>query len=129
MKKKILLLAIIVVAILVVVYFYIYKGHRDVASATTDYVFTVAQLKQEFLANDSLATTKYQDKVIEVNGKITAIETESKSVVLDEKMYASFDQSIPENVKENQVVKLKGRLLGYDDLLEEFKMDQTSVIE
>lgn len=129
MKNKLLIIALLIVGVLVSVYFYAYKDHRDIAESTTDYTFTLEQLKKEFDANDSLATLKYQDKVIEIKGKITAIETDSKSVVVDEKMYATFDKSIPEIVKTNGVVKLKGRFLGYDDLLEEFKMDQTSVVE
>ncbi len=129
MKKKLLIVVLLIVGVLVSIYFYAYKDHRDIAASTTDYTFTLEQLKKEFDANDSLATLKYQDKVIEIKGKITAIETDSKSVVVDEKMYATFDKSIPEIVKTNGVVKLKGRFLGYDDLLEEFKMDQTSVVE
>ena len=129
MKKKLLIVVLLIVGVLVSIYFYAYKYHRDIAASTTDYTFTLEQLKKEFDANDSLATLKYQDKVIEIKGKITAIETDSKSVVVDEKMYATFDKSIPEIVKTNGVVKLKGRFLGYDDLLEEFKMDQTSVVE
>lgn len=129
MKKKLLIVVLLIVGVLVSIYFYAYKDHRDIAASTTDYTFTLEQLKKEFDANDSLATLKYQDKVIEIKGKITAIEADSKSVVVDEKMYATFDKSIPAIVKENGVLKLKGRFLGYDDLLEEFKMDQTSVVE
>lgn len=129
MKKKLLITALLIIGVLASVYFYAYRDHRDIAASSTDYTFTLEQLKKEFVENDSLATVKYQDKVIEISGKITAIEMDSKSVVVDEKMYATFDKSIPAIVKTNGVLKLKGRFLGYDDLLEEFKMDQTSVVE
>jgi predicted negative regulator of RcsB-dependent stress response len=129
MKKKLLIAAILIVGVLASVYFYAYKDHRNIAASSTDYTFTLEQLKKEFVENDSLATSKYQDKVIEISGKVTAIETENKSVVVDEKMYATFDKAIPAEVKVNDVIQLKGRFLGYDDLLEEFKMDQTTVVE
>lgn len=129
MKKKILIVLLFLTAVVIGVYFYAYKDHRDIANSSTDFTFTIEQLQKEFVENDSAATAQYQDKVIEIKGKITAVETESKSVVIDEKMIASFDKAVPKTVQLNQDIKLKGRFLGYDDLLEEFKMDQTSVVE
>jgi hypothetical protein len=33
------------------------------------------------------------------------------------------------NLQSNQTVKIKGRFVGYDDLMEELKMDQCQLIE
>lgn len=129
MKKKLLLLAVLVLGILICGYFYIYKSHRDVAAASADFTFTVADLQQEFTTNDSLANLKYQDKVVQINGIITTVEPESKSIVIDEKVFAAFDTALPKEIKSGMKITLKGRFLGYDDLLEEFRIDQSSVIE
>jgi hypothetical protein len=48
--------------------------------------------------------------------------------MIDDKMNVIFTDSIPKNISENQTINVKGRFIGYDDILEEFKMDQVSII-
>lgn len=129
MKKKILFFVFIVAAVGVAAYFYAYQGHRDIAAETADFSLTVADLQKEFTANDSLAYRKYQDKTILVSGKSTQMDPGSKTVVIDDKLSATFAAAIPNNVKLGTAVKIKGRFLGYDDLLEEFKVDQATLTE
>ncbi len=129
MKKKILLLVILVIGLLTCAYFYVYQDHKDVAATSADFTISVADLQREFMANDSLATLKYQDKVVELSGTITAVEVPSKSIVIDEKVFAVFDVSLPDDVKNQTKVTIKGRFLGYDELLEEFKIDQVSLVK
>ncbi len=106
-----------------------YKDHRDIATESADFTLTVSSLQSEFVTNDSLATTKYQDKTIQIAGKITNVDAESKSVVIDEKLFATFLEAVPNTISVGKQVTIKGRFLGYDDLVEEFKMDQTVVVE
>ncbi len=129
MKKKFIIASILIVGVLVAVYFYAYKGHRDIAAAQADFSLTVSALQNEFTENDSLATVKYQNKVIQIQGVITNVDVQSKSLVIDDKVYAQFDGNLPSGVETNKKITIKGRFLAYDDLVEEFKMDQTSVIE
>ncbi|WP_395062002.1 hypothetical protein [Flavobacterium sp.] len=130
MKKKIVLIAfIIIVAGATSIYFYAYKDHRDIARESADYVVSVSQMQTEFSTNDSLSYNKYQDKTIEISGKITAIDIESRGITVDEKLFATFKNALPKEISNGQLVKIKGRFLGYDDLLEEFKIDQTTIIE
>jgi len=129
MKKKLLIIVLLVLATGTALYFYMYKEHRNVTEATADFTLTVTNLCAEFAVNDSLATLKYQDKVLQLTGKITNIELQSKSIVIDEKVFAAFDVIVPSAIKIQNQVTIKGRFLGYDDLLEEFKMDQVSLIE
>jgi hypothetical protein len=128
MKKKILLGISLCLAIASLVYLYAYKGHRDISSETPDYVVTVSGLEREFLSNEKLAYIKYQNKTIELNATISSIDVVSKGIVLDEKMFATFKDSIPKNLISGKNLKIKGRFLGYDELLGEFKIDQSSVI-
>ena len=129
MKKKILLLAVLIIGLLTCVYFYVYQDHKDVAATSADFTISVADLQGEFMANDSLATLKYQDKVVELSGTITAVEVPGKSIVIDEKVFAVFDVSLPNALKNQTKVTIKGRFLGYDELLEEFKIDQVSLVK
>lgn len=129
MKKKLLITIILIVGALVAVYFYAYQDHRNIATAQADFSLTVSALQKEFADNDSIATVKYQNKVIQIQGEITTIDVQTKSIVVDDKIYAQFDTNLPSELQAKKKVTIKGRFLAYDDLVEEFKMDQTTIIE
>jgi|688.fasta_scaffold610906_2 hypothetical protein len=129
MKKIVLFIAFLLIGLLTFAYFYLYQDHKDVAATSADFAIRVADLQREFMENDSLATLKYQDKVVELSGTITAVEVVSNSIVIDEKVFAAFEVAVPSETKIQSKVTIKGRFLGYDDLLEEFKIDQVSLVE
>jgi len=129
LKKKLLLSILLIAALATALYFYLYKEHRNIATETADFSITVSNLQNEFTANDSLAYRKYQDKTIQITGKLTSIDAQNKAIVIDDKLFATFLEVMPNNLSEGKQVKIKGRFLGYDDLVEEFKMDQTAVVE
>lgn len=129
MNKKILFGFLIFSAIAISVYLYAYKDHRNIANEKSAYTIKVSELQNEFAINDSLALKKYQDKTIEVNGQITSIDTDNNAIVLDEKIFASFNDSLSKEIVLGKKLKIKGRFLGYDELLEEFKMDQCFLIQ
>ena len=104
-----------------------YKSHRDIASEDAAFSKTVSEVFQEFTANDSLANKTYLDKTISVKGKITNIDIANKIITVDEKLSATFTNKIPDNIKLLDSITLKGRLIGFDDLLEEIQMDQCTV--
>lgn len=128
MKKKILIGILISVVIALVFYGYIYQSHRDISTEAATYSISIPELEKEFIANDSLALVKYQDQTIELTAQITAVDIENKAIILDNKVFATFEESLPENIISGKTATIKGRFLGYDDLLEEFKLDQSSII-
>ena len=128
MLKKTLVGISFVLVIAISVYCYLYKGHRNISSETADYVVTIPGLEKEFTANDSLANLKYEDKTIELTATVTAFDLENKGVVLGEKVFATFKYPLSKEITLGKTLKIKGRFLGYDELLEEFKIDQTSLI-
>lgn len=109
-------------------YNYIYKEHRNIANETESFVVTVVDLKEDFSKNDSLANAKYLDKTIVIYGKITSMDLSNKMLMIDTSLAAVIKDNNVE-LKQNDSIKLKGRFIGYDDLLEEFKMDECSIIE
>lgn len=126
MKKILVVLVVFIIGIAAGLYFYLYKGHRDIAAEKADFVTTVNTLQQEFASNSTTANTKYLDKTIEVSGKITNIDSATHAIVIDDKLYAVFKDSVLGNARLQKQVRVKGRFIGYDDLLEEFKIDQAS---
>jgi hypothetical protein len=129
MTKKILITLSLFLLIGISVYFYTYKRHRDISTETADYIVTVSGLEKEFTLNDSLAYTKYQNKTIELTAEVTTIDTSSKGIVIGEKIFATFKDSLPKGIESGKTLKIKGRFLGYDELLEEFKIDQCSIVQ
>ena len=130
MKKKILIAGILIAGLLLLgVYFYMYQYHRDIETEEAKFVLTVKDLQSQFASDAVAANAKYLDKTIEVSGTITNIDQASHSLVLDEKLSAVFKDSVLGDIKLQSSVKIKGRLLGYDDLLEELKLDEASFAE
>ena len=109
-------------------YLYIYKAHRDIASEKESYLVSVTSIFEEFKKDETKSNHKYLDKTIEVSGKISSVDAETNIIVIDEKLTAVFKDKIPANIKKLSTVKIKGRFIGYDELLEELKMDQCNFV-
>jgi ribosomal protein L18E len=130
MKKKLLIAIPAIIAIGIFAgYKFIYKEHRDISAEEAEFSLTTPTLKKEFAESDSLANAKYADKTIVVTGKVTAIDAASHSITVDESLSATMKEKNTADATVGQPVKIKGRLVGYDDLLEELKMDQVSIIK
>lgn len=125
--KKIILMVLFLL-LLAGGYFYVYKEHRNIANEEVSFDIAVPALFLEYQSNESIANTKYLDKTIVVSGKVSSLNTENHSIVLDEKLFATFLDKIPSTIKSNFEIKIKGRLIGYDSLLEEIKMDQCVIL-
>jgi len=128
MKKKILLFAaIILVAVAVVGYKILYKAHRDIKTEEAEFTLTATALSTEFSENEAAATARYADKTIVVSGAVTAYDAASETLTLDGILSATMLENVA--VENASQVKVKGRFVGYDDLLGELKMDQVTLIE
>lgn len=126
-KKIVIIVAVAILVLAFITYSYIFKSHRDIASETVSYTTSVTDVYNAFKENESLANAKYLDKTIEINGKITKLDLETKIITVDEKLVARFTNSIPNNLILQNSISLKGRLIGYDDLLSEIQMDQCTI--
>ena len=127
MMKKLFYILLLLIVVIFGVYKYMYKSHRDIASEKVAFSKTVSEVFQAFITNDSLANKTYLDKTISVKGKITNIDLANKIITVDEKLSARFTDKIPDNAKLQDSITLKGRLIGFDDLLEEIQMDQCTI--
>lgn len=128
MKKKIRYGILIVLIAAIALYRYTYQEHRDISSEKATYTVSIPQLEKEFATNDSLALAKYQDQTIELTAQVTTVDTENKAIILESKLFATFNDSLPKSIISGKKIDIKGRFLGYDELLEEFKIDQSSII-
>lgn len=121
MRKWIVLLIVVIIG--VVAYNYIYKNHRDIESESAEFVLNATELANEFAINPSAAEKKYLNKTIEVQGYTT--ELNDFDLTLDGKIFCQFSSKIE---FESNNVKIKGRFIGYDNLLEQIKIDQCNIL-
>ena len=107
-------------------YKYLYKDHRDIDKEEAVFKINSSIVNTEF-SNDLIETEKkYLNKTIEISGDISEI-TEN-DLTLDGLVFCLFTKSIESSIKLNAQVTIKGRCIGYDDLLEQVKLDQCTII-
>lgn len=128
-KNKILFLFVILIVSGFLVYNYIYKSHRDISSEEASFAITVETLAKDFKTSETDANAKYLDKTISIKGTITEIDTSSNALVIDKILFATFQEKIPSDIQKGAITSIKGRFIGYDELLEEYNIDQTTIIK
>ena len=70
--------------------------------------------------------TEWHNKVIQITGTVTAIQEDG--ILLNQNIYCQFDDKLID-AAENEVITLKGRVIGFDELLEEIKLNQCIIIQ
>ena len=123
MKKWLFIVAVIIISL--IGYNYLYQDHRDIASETSVYKLTSKEIINEFALNPSASEAKYLNQTIEVSGIIT--EVNQKNIIIDQKIFCLLSKNTQTTLKTN-TIKIKGRFIGFDDLLEQIKLDQCIVI-
>jgi len=130
MSKKIKIISVVLVTIGLIGFFaynYImHGGARNLTTEETNFTVTSASITAEFIANTETANKKYLEKAVAIKGKITAAK--GTEVVLDGVVICNF-KNPDASIKKDQTITVKGRIVGYDDLMGELKLDQCFVIK
>lgn len=126
MKRKLIVLLVLLL-LAVAGYKYLYQDHRDIQKEQPEYVISSNFLANEFSQNSIEAEKKYLNKTIEINGVITEINI--TDITLNNSVFCQFVNTINNTLKTNDNIIIKGRFIGYDDLLEQVKLDQCNVIQ
>ncbi|SDJ81373.1 tRNA_anti-like [Flavobacterium noncentrifugens] len=107
-------------------YAYVMKGgSRDVNTEEPAYTLNAVDLIADFNKNAEDASKKYLNKTIEVSGTISA--SDGIDLTLNQNIICNMQQK---NALKNGVqANIKGRLLGFDDLMGEIKLDQCCIIK
>ena len=126
MKNKTGFVFFFIVILVASVYVYIQKPHRDISAETVEFSISSDALLNEFLVNEANASTKFLDKTIVVYGTLTEIY--NNFLAVDDKIYCKFDVNTPQ-IPLNSFLKIKGRCIGFDVLLEQVKLDQCSILD
>ena len=120
-KSKVILSILVIIAISVfVIYKYTMRPPTKIEDRTVDFTGTSEQLLTKIQEN----VDAWQDKVVIISGIATA--KDANGVTLSENIYCQFKDG-PTKIGLRlgiQKITVKGRVIGYDDLLEELKLDQ-----
>lgn len=125
MSKKIKIILSSLLLLSVIGYFgfnyLVYGGARNVENEKTDFTSTSTDILNEYTSNVDKANIKYLEKAVALNGLISSIsETE---IILDQTIICSLKNAEP-TLKVGDKVTIKGRVVGFDDLMGELKLDQ-----
>jgi hypothetical protein len=126
MKKGIFIFLILFI-IVIITYKYVYKSHRNIQLENPHYVLKSSYLIDAFNSNAESSTQKYLDKTVLITGKVSSVNM--TSIELDNSIICYFIDT--NHVKDilSKEIKIKGRCIGFDELLEEIKFDQCVIIK
>ena len=124
MRNKIIVVLISIVGI-IFTYNYLYPDHRSISEESVSYTLDAKSIFNEFKADSHQAELKYLDQTVVVSGLITSINSET--ITISNKIYCQF-KALNNDLKVNDSIVVKGRCIGFDDLLEEIKLDQCSIV-
>ena len=125
-KLKILLLFIVVMFLAFIsIRYYLYNGgKRNIQSEETAFTVSSKAITNEFISNLDASNKKYLEKPVAISGTVTFVN--ENEVIIDEVVNCNF-LTVDSSIKKNQKIVVKGRVIGYDDLLGELKLDQCNL--
>lgn len=125
-KNKVIGLGILTLLLVLALslYNYLYQEPRNIAKEEVAHQLDTQRLNDALRANHPSVT--YVDKVIMTYGEITAVDL--NTVVIDNSVQVSFQENM-KDLTHGNTITIKGRCVGYDDLLEVVKIDQAVLIK
>ena len=110
--------------------FAVYEYNRPASNRTMEsstVAISAQELHSGFLSGDSLQCSEWLNQIVEVTGKVQSVE--GATALLVPGVVCTFEES-PDRSQclEGSEVTLKGRVLGFDDLFNEVRMDFCLVV-
>lgn len=100
-----------------------YKPH----DAIEDLPATLSGTSEELIQRITEEPDQWKDAIVETTGNIS--DRDDMGVMLNGKIYCQFRETTTSNqFSVGEPISIKGRYIGYDDLLEEIKLDQCILI-
>lgn len=128
MKRTIKVLSAIalisIISFFAVRYYAYNAGKRDIQSEDTAFNVSAKNITQEFVSNADISNKKYLEKPVAISGIVTAIT--GNDIIIDDSVNCNLLKA-DTSVKNGQSITIKGRVIGFDDLLGEVKLDQCSI--
>jgi tRNA_anti-like len=101
-------------------------GARDLTTEEVAFTVTSKAITNEFTSNIDACNKKYLEKPVAITGKITSIT--SDVVTIDNTIFCTLKDKQSSLIKD-QNITIKGRVVGFDDLMGELQLDQCYIIK
>lgn len=123
-KRHLLMLTAIALVALVLFLGYqtLYPEARNILEEKTAHTLTAQMLFEHFSEENG---SQYIDQAIITSGKATEID--KKSMFLDNKVQVNFGDYPGQTIEIGDYLIVKGRCIGFDDLLGVVKIDQATI--
>ena len=123
MKKSRIIISLVIISLLgFFTYEYVmHGGARDLSTEKAEFTLSSKAILEEFTTNQELSNKKYLEKAVAIKGTITDVN--STQIIVDNAIICILKNPNTTLVK-NQSVTVKGRVVGFDDLMGELKLDQ-----
>jgi len=126
MKNKNWIAIVLIVVLSIFGYNYLYQDHREISNEKADFSVSSTVLQNDFLNNIKTAEAKYLNKVIVVTGEVSEINP--TDITLNTSIFCGLlPNTSLEKINLNNSITIKGRCIGFDDLLEQVKLDQCTI--
>lgn len=127
--KKVVIVLVVIAVVLVVAFFsaryYAYHGgKRDVQSEQAAFTMKTKDILAAFTTNEAEANKKYLEKPVSISGVVTSVK--DKEVIFDEIVVCNFSTA-DSTIKVGQTLSVKGRVVGFEDLMGNVNLDQCSI--
>jgi hypothetical protein len=99
-------------------------GKRDLQSEEAAFTLKAKDFVAEFTKNEVEANKNYLEKPVAISGVITSVN--GKEVIMDDVVVCGFTVA-DASLAVGQTVSVKGRVIGFDDLMGSVNMDQCSI--
>ncbi|MBC5837314.1 OB-fold protein [Flavobacterium muglaense] len=126
LKRIIIAITILLLIGLSTYYYIMHAGARDLSAEESAYTVTAKDITIEFNTNIDDSNKKYLEKPIAITGIVTALTP--TQITIDKTVICNL-KNPQTNIEIDQLISLKGRVIGYDDLMEEVKIDQCIIIK
>ncbi len=99
---------------------YVYKPHDKIENIGVDFSGSSEEFKSLFLKEQE----KWSGKVVQISGVPSDVSDDH--CMIDGSLFCQFKQ--PVEITKGHSITVKGRIAGYDELLEEIKIDECILI-
>lgn len=126
-KRTLIIIGVIIIIATVAIagYNYMYKDARNISEEKAEFSLSAKELAKAYSDDSKAANEKFLNKTVAVEGMVS--RTEDSLGVLNDVVVCMFDEML--TVKQNEIITVKGRCIGYDELFGEVKLDQCSMVK
>lgn len=110
---------------MIIAYNYVYQDHRNIEEEKPAFNLLSVSLIKEFGHDPIASEHKYLNKTVTITGKTTEIN--GAYITLDSGIFCQLKDSLRAGPIDDQKLTIKGRIIGYDDILEQVKLDQCTI--